>query len=291
MDNENLIFTPQPGTQLQVDFNRDLEQGPFAAGFNERFLAYVIDAAPFLALHYISFTALVKSGGLAAGAANELKMKLVWIGGYVLYETLLSSGGRVTLGKYLLSIRVEAVDGGPLSLARSFARSLAYFVSSAILNIGYLIALFTPEKRALHDYVCGSRVVSLRERGDIASGLVLAFSWGLMAILSGAWINNNVLKLSAAEKVQIVAAHRTLSKLGVLEEYYLRRTGHYTNDLKRLVTLTGNVNAVRAELLKTLEPNTLVLVSNGRNFTITSKAKNWRKTQVQVKSRITAPQQ
>ncbi|OGS13422.1 MAG: hypothetical protein A2234_10025 [Elusimicrobia bacterium RIFOXYA2_FULL_58_8] len=285
MENEDVVFNPQSGPGLQAGFSPEFDQGPFAAGFSERFLAYVIDAAPFLVLHYLSFTALTSAGSVASTPSNEFKMKLVWIGVYVLYEALLSSGGRATLGKYLLSIRVEAKDGGPLSLPRAFARALAYFVSSAALNLGYVAALFTPEKRALHDYLAGSRVVSLRERGDLASGLVLACSWGLMAILAGSWINHNVLKLTPAEKVQIVAAHKTISKLGMLEEFYRRNTGHYTNDLKSLADLTGNVEAVKAELLKNLEPQTLVLISNGKNFKITAKARNWRKTQVEIKSR------
>ncbi|HNW44379.1 MAG TPA: RDD family protein [Elusimicrobiales bacterium] len=286
---DNFVFTPQSGPGLQVDFAPDLEQGMFAAGFNERFLAYVIDAAPFLAFHYFSFGILSKSGAITASPAAEFKMKLGWIGLYILYETLLSSGGRATLGKYLLNIRVQAKDGGPLSLPRAFARALGYFVSSATFNLGYLLALFTPENKALHDYIGGSRVVSLRERSNLADGLVLAFSWGLMAILAGAWINNNVLKLTPAEKRQIIAAHKTISKLGVLEEFYQRSTGHYTNDIKNLASMTGNVNAVRAELFKTLEPQSLVISSNGRSYVITAKARNWRKTEVEVKSKTTLP--
>lgn len=285
MGNANFNITPLPGPGVQADFDPELEQGTFAAGFNERFLAYVIDALPFLAFHYLSFTVMVRAGTVTGSASNEFKMKLAWIGVYIVYEALLSSGGRATLGKYLLNIRVEAKDGGPLPLSRGFARALSYFVSSATFNVGYLVALFTPEKRALHDYIAGSRVVSLKERGDIASGLVLAFSWGFMAILAGSWINNNVLKLTPEEKQQIVSAHRTISKLGVLEEFHLRDTGHYTNELKSLAALTGNVNAVRAELFKNLEPTTLIITSNGRSYIITAKARNWRKTQVEVKSR------
>ncbi len=293
MENENFVFTPQArsGPGLQVDFIQPEEEGPFAAGFNERFLAYVIDAAPFLLFHYLTFTALARAGSITATPANEFRMKLAWIGVYIVYEALLSSGGRATLGKYLMNIRVQARDGGPLPLGRAFARALAYFVSSATLNLGYLAALFTPEKRALHDYIAGSRVMSVRERGDLASGLVLACSWGLMATLAGSWINNNIMKLSPVEKTQIIAAHKTISKLGVLEEFYLRNTGHYTGDLKRLAALTGNVNAVRAELYQNLEPDTLVIMSNGRTFLITAKARNWRKTQVEVASRVPAPEQ
>jgi len=201
-----------------------------------------------------------------------------------------SSGGRATVGKHLMGIRVRAKDGGDLSLQRSFLRAIAYFVSSALVNLGYLLALFTPEKRALHDYVAGSRVVSIKERGDAAGVVVVAVSWSLLAVLSYNWVNNVVLKISPYERQQIVTAHRTISKLGILEEIYMKREGHYTNDLRRLAGLTGNVNAVRKELYDNLEPNSLEIASNGRKFIITAKAKNWRKTEVQVVSRTDAPE-
>jgi hypothetical protein len=117
----------------------------------------------------------------------------------------------------------------------------------------------------------------------------VAVSWSLMAIFIGSWLNQTVFQISPAEKVQIRAAHRTISKLGVLEGIYMTKEGHYTNDLKRLAALTGNENAVRAELFRTLEPDTLEIASNGRKFIITAKARNWRKTEVQVVSQKDAP--
>lgn len=292
MENEDFNFTPQAESMgrsggVPSEF---LQEGPAPAGFNERFLAYVIDASPFVAGTYLSLNAMIGAGVISYTPANEWKWKLLWIGAYIVYETALSSGGRATLGKLIMNIRVKANDGGDLSVGRAFVRSLAYFLSSATLNLGYLAALVTPNKRALHDYVAGSRVISLRERGDFAGGMVLALSWGLMAIFMGAWLNQTVLKLSPSEKSRIIAAHRTISKLARLEEIYRKREGHYTNDLKTLADLTGNVNAVRAELYRTLEPGTLTIASNGRKYLITAKARNWRKTEVQVVSEAsTAP--
>ncbi len=291
MENEEFRFEPQtplpgvPGAEPEIF----APAGPVPAGFNERFLAYFTDAFPFVLGNYLSLNALVKAGVLAYTPANEWKWKFLWIAAYVLYETVLSSGGRATVGKFLFNIRVRAKDGGDLPVGRAFVRAVGYFLSSATLNLGYLLALVTPEKRALHDYAAGSRVVSIKERGDVANGLVLAFSWGLMAVMVGSWLNQTVLKLSPAEKTQIVAAHRTISKIARLEEIYMEREGHYTNDLKTLADLTGNVNAVRAELYKTLEPGSLAIASNGRRFLITAKARNWRKTEVSVASRKDAP--
>lgn len=290
MDINNFEFKPLPQVPGQEDAALPEAEGPVSAGFNERFVAYVIDALPFVLLTYFTLKLAVKAGLFPYTTGNEWLWKFLWMGVYVLYEAVFSSGGRATLGKYLLSIRVKAADGASdLPFGKALARALAYFLSSATFNLGYLAALVTDKHRALHDFVSGSRVISIRERSDWANGLVLAASWGMMVILAGTWLNNTVLKVTPSEKKQIIAAHRTISKIAKLEEIYLRREGHYTNDLRVLAALTGNVNAVRAELFKTLQPNSLMIASNGRKFRITAKANNWRKTEVQVSSRVDAP--
>lgn len=288
MENNDFEFKPLPLPGQEDAPQETQDEGPVPAGFNERFVAYVIDALPFVLLTYATLRIAVKAG-LPHTTGNEWLWKLLWMGAYIVYETVFSSGGRATLGKWLMNIRVRALDGGDLSFGKAFVRSLAYFASSATLNLGYLMALVTDKKRALHDFVGGSRVVSVKERGDLGEGLVLALSWGMMVILLGTYLNNTLLKLSPSEKRQIVAAHRTISKLATLEFIYMRQTGAYTHDIAKLADLTGNVNAVRAELFKTLEPNTLVIASNGRKFRITAKARNWRHTEVQVVSKVDAP--
>lgn len=289
MENNDLEFKPLPEIPGIEETADAAPEGPQPAGFNERFVAYVIDALPFVLLTYATLKVAVAAKLFPYTSGNEWLWKFLWMGLYIVYEALFSSGGRATVGKYLLSIRVRATDGGDLPLSKAFVRAFAYFLSSATFNLGYLVALVTKDKRALHDFLAGSRVVSIRERSDWGNGLVLALSWGMMVILAGTWLNNTVLKLSPSEKAQIIAAHRTISKLAKLEEIYMQREGRYTNDLRKLADLTGNVNAVRAELFKNLQPDSLTISSNGRKFLITAKARNWRKTEVQVVSRVDAP--
>ena len=280
MDSENFQFNPEAiGNSLLEE-----QRGPVPAGFNERFLAYAIDASPFVLGAYVTFAIMVKNGSVQYSFAAENEWKLVWIAAYLLYETLLSSGGRATLGKFLMGIRVKAADGSDLSFAKAFIRSVSYFVSAAPINLGYIIALFTPDKRALHDYLGGSRVVSIKERGDWADGLVLAVSWALMAMLIGSWINQNFLRVGPEEKKVVAKAQTTISKVAKLEEIYKMMYGGYTEDMKRLAALTGNPSAVRNEIIRTVEPNTLVIATDGRAYVISAKAKNWRKTEVQIKS-------
>ena len=290
MEYKNFEFKPLPPIPGAEEEARPQEEtGPVPAGFNERFVAYVIDALPFVLITFITLKMAVKAGLFPYTTVNEWIWKLLWMGLYILYEAVFSSGGRATLGKYLLGIRVRAADGSDLPFYKALVRACAYFLSSALFNIGYLMALFTREKRALHDYAAGSRVVSVKRRGDLGEGLVLAFSWGLLVILVGTWLNSTLLKVTPAEMKQIRSARTTISMIAMLEHIYMKQNGRYTEDLGRLANLTGNVNAVRAELYQTLAPDSLVISSNGRRFIITAKARNWRKTEVQVVSKVDAP--
>jgi len=281
MENDNSQFNPAAIGSPSPD---DEPQGPIPAGFNERFLAYVIDASPFVLGAYVTFSIMVKSGVVRYSYAAENKWKLVWIIVYLIYETFFSSCGRATLGKYLMGIRVKNSDGSDLSFAKAFIRSFCYFVSAAPLNMGYVMALFTTNKRALHDYLGGSRVISVKERSDWADGLVLAVSWALMAMLTVSWINQNLLRMGPEEKKLVAAAQSTISKVAKLEEIHKAMYGGYTEDMKRLAALTGNPAAVRNEIIGNINLNTLVISTDGRAYKISAKAKNWRKTEVRVQS-------
>jgi uncharacterized RDD family membrane protein YckC len=77
---------------------------------------------------------------------------------------LASLGGR-TFGKWVTGLRIERRDGVPLSLGRSCLRHLVgYALTLATLGLGFLVAAFNIEGRALHDYVAGTVVV--RDRPD-----------------------------------------------------------------------------------------------------------------------------
>jgi len=70
-----------------------------------------------------------------------------------------------TLGKMAAGLKVVRKDGSPLTHGRAFARWLGYMLSEVTLCLGFLCAAFTTNRRALHDYVAGTRVVKTEELG------------------------------------------------------------------------------------------------------------------------------
>ena len=131
---------------------------PLLAGFWVRGGAYFIDGillatSVFLPLHGL---------GLLVGLA---------------YRTIFISQGGQTPGKMAARIKVVTVAGEPVGIGRALARALAGYLSAFLLCIGYMIGA-SSEKRALHDYIAGTRVVYLdgvtagRKRAFAALGVL-----------------------------------------------------------------------------------------------------------------------
>ena len=67
-----------------------------------------------------------------------------------------------TPGKLALGLRIVRADGSKLSHGRIIGRFFAEKLSAFVFFIGYLIAAFDDQKRALHDMICDTRVVRRR---------------------------------------------------------------------------------------------------------------------------------
>lgn len=89
-------------------------------------------------------------------AMQVLILLSVW-----LYFALMESGKRqATWGKQLLKIKVVGRDGGRITFARASGRTFAKIISYMIFYMGYIIAGLTSRKRALHDYIADTYVVT-----------------------------------------------------------------------------------------------------------------------------------
>jgi uncharacterized RDD family membrane protein YckC len=135
------------------------------AGFWRRFAAVLIDGiALFIVAIALQF-AIVLSSGQPFGTAPLspgllLIQQTVGLLVAVLYETILIGKFGATLGKMALKVHVVTADGGRVSYARALGRYFAKLLSAFTLLIGYIIAAFDPEHRALHDRICNTRVVT-----------------------------------------------------------------------------------------------------------------------------------
>ena len=113
----------------------------------------VLDLARDPALHALVFKL---SGSLAAlslqGTAVVMAVAAVW---FIASE---SSRWQASPGKRLLGLRITDVHGQPCRRGRIALRFFAGIPSWVLLNLGHALAGVTPGKRALHDYLAGTRV-------------------------------------------------------------------------------------------------------------------------------------
>lgn len=103
-----------------------------------------------------------ESGALVAILVDMVAHIALWWG----YSAVMtSSAWQGTVGKHAVGLIVVDAHGGRLSLARATGRHFATWLSDLTLGIGYMMAGWTPRKRALHDYIADTYVVRRREYG------------------------------------------------------------------------------------------------------------------------------
>ena len=134
-----------------------------AAGLFARFTASAIDLIILAAIDVVVIYFTMKLCGLDRGADLEILPKgplvaflLVQNLGYLVVFT---AGGQ-TLGKMVADIRVvSARPDSSLDLAHSTVRTLVWLVLAVPAGLGFLTALFSRDRRGLHDRCAGTRVV------------------------------------------------------------------------------------------------------------------------------------
>jgi signal peptidase I len=115
-----------------------------------------------LLLWLVSYLDIVGSVGMRGPIIGIF---LASLGTSLLYFWIFSANGRQTFGYRLAGLEVQTVNGKPLSIGRALWRAIVLFVAlnlwcCAIVPLFW--ALFDKHKRAGHDYLCGTQVVSVR---------------------------------------------------------------------------------------------------------------------------------
>ncbi len=94
----------------------------------------------------------------AYAALMQSSMMMVQFAIGLLYEVLFLGLLGATPGKLMIGLKVISSEGEPIGVFRAFFRYFAFNLCG-LCGIGYLMAAFTENKRALHDMICGTRVV------------------------------------------------------------------------------------------------------------------------------------
>lgn len=134
------------------------------AGFWIRFGAKIIDYLIIGGLNIlinIPMGFLIGLSGSNASTAVGLSMlmQVVNFGTGIAYVTFFLGRFSATPGKMACKLKVVKSNGEKITYLRSFARYFGELVNMFTFMIGYIMAAFDSEKRALHDHICGTRVI------------------------------------------------------------------------------------------------------------------------------------
>ncbi len=120
------------------------------AGFWPRLLAHNVDLLPILLLYYLASLIIPKSN------YDYLFITGIYFFYNILFEI---SPWSATPGKKWVKIRVASNDEKPLSFIQAVIRNFSKIISLLLLFGGFIAIIFTPKKKALHDYIGGTLVL------------------------------------------------------------------------------------------------------------------------------------
>ena len=133
----------------------------FWARFAAKFLDNLILQIPFQVLTIAVVGGLTSSMGEETAAAVSIIISLSYYPVWALYSIFFIGKYGQTPGKMALKIKVVTPDGEKVSYGRAAGRWGAEILSALTCSIGYIIAAFDEEKRALHDHLAKTRVVKV----------------------------------------------------------------------------------------------------------------------------------
>ncbi len=145
--------------------------GGFWQRFGAKFLDGLITGVVGLALNVALAAIILGTPNYIAGVREaasgprllyQVLTNFLGIAIHLAYEIYFIRRYSATPGKLALGLKLVRADGSPLSIGRIVGRYFAEWLSAFTLLIGYIIAGFDEEKRALHDRICDTRVVKTK---------------------------------------------------------------------------------------------------------------------------------
>ncbi|MBI4374812.1 MAG: RDD family protein [Elusimicrobia bacterium] len=245
------------------------------AKINDRFIAYLIDAAPFGA----GYAAC--SFWLLGSFQVDPRLGAAWIALCLAYQFAGNLLGG-TVGKRLMGLAVLRRDGRALGLWGSALRALGYGLSTPLFNFGFLIALIHPESRALHDMISGSLVVEARPKAPAETGLLFLAALGTLTFMVGGSLYLQWNKPTRSDRAAVERARLGLEVLAQVEEAYKTQRGVYSSSLAELAQASGDVETFRSALAELYDPHLFRIQAGSRAYRISAVARDRRQTRLTV---------
>ena len=158
---------PQCREEMRSRFAAERAEANFErlrAPFSLRCGALLIDYIALIGVMALATMFARVFGDVRRGSSFALTAGYAGVAGVAIINfVLLAAFSGRTLGKWITGLRIERRNGEPVSFVRALVRHLAgYTLTVLTLGLGFLITVFDPQGRALHDWLAGTVVVRSR---------------------------------------------------------------------------------------------------------------------------------
>ncbi|MDR1123582.1 MAG: RDD family protein [Elusimicrobiota bacterium] len=139
--------------------NNIINPSKIYAGFWKRFIALIIDAV-IISFCSVPFVFIFRPSRTPEGGFGLAFNIFVFFANLMYYALLESSPWQATIGKKIIGIKVVDLEYKRIDFFTAAIREFSKILSGFILCLGYIMAAFTSQKRALHDFIGGTLVVN-----------------------------------------------------------------------------------------------------------------------------------
>lgn len=248
------------------------------ASFSDRVLAFTADYALFTAGYFWSLALVFPQYPVRANP-HGYSWSFLWIGLFVLYQAYFSAGGRRTLGKHLLGLRVISLDNEPLSFPEAFLRSVGYLLSS-VLSLGFLWPLVSPVRQGWHDMLVGSVVAEGRHKAQWKRPWLSAAAAACMALFAGVWTWEFILAERYYAIMTVARSHVGLKEIALLQEHYRGRHGRYAPDLVSLAGVSIAPRSFLEDMASLFELDSVQIKATRKGYSVLAHARDLQRTPV-----------
>lgn len=251
------------------------------ARINDRVIAYLLDTLPFVFGYYLCVIAAGEKVYALLGNRGIPVLVGAWTLVYVLYHFVGNlSGG--TIGKRLLGLAVVTRSGESLGAARSLVRAFGNVLSTPLANLGYLLALFHPESRALHDLIAGSLVIENRAKGEGVSWVLFIAAVAAVTGMFGGTIILTYRAPTPSDLRKIAEAREGLKLLADIQEAYKARNGSYSDSLAGLASASGDPDDFHDAISELFDTHRFEFKAGNLRYRITGAALDRNRTPVVI---------
>ncbi len=136
-------------------------------GFWKRVIAYLIDGLIIAVPITMVFGTVIPDVMMAENVqakpfAVTVPQLVMIITSWVYFAGLESSEWQATVGKKILGMKVTDAAGQRINFIKATVRYLSKILSSFIFMIGFIMVVFTAQKKGLHDFIAGTLVENRR---------------------------------------------------------------------------------------------------------------------------------